>query len=170
MLRISDTDFAKKYDYKFLLGILNSNFINWYFRCFLSEGLHFYPYDAKELPIPDITPKQQISIIEHVENILTAKFADPDADTTDLENEIDKLVSELYNWMEDEIAIVEGSVWIADFRGFIGGHGLVFFCADTPILWKAPWNTKQKIRLNLRHPCPPRFRQARFRITDLSDF
>ena len=36
--------------------------------------------------------------------------ANPDADTSSLENEIDKLVYELYNLTEDEIAIVEGSV------------------------------------------------------------
>ncbi len=110
VLRVSDTDFAKKYNYKFLLGILNSNFINWYFRCFLSEGLHFYPNDAKELPIPDVSPEQQIPITEHVDQILDAKHTDPEADTSDLENEIDKLVYELYNLTEDEIAIVEGSV------------------------------------------------------------
>ncbi len=108
VLRISDTDFAKKYDYKFLLGILNSNFINWYFRCFLSEGLHFYPNDAKELPIPDVSPEQQVPIIKLVDQILDAKHTDPDADTSDLENEIDRLVYDLYGLTDDEIAVVEG--------------------------------------------------------------
>ncbi|MDE0426007.1 MAG: Eco57I restriction-modification methylase domain-containing protein [Candidatus Poribacteria bacterium] len=106
--RVADSNFAKKYDYKFLLGILNSNFTNWYFLNFLSEGLHFYPNDAKELPIPDVSPGQQIPIIELVDQILDAKRADPDADTSDLENEIDTLVYELYKLTEDEIAIVEG--------------------------------------------------------------
>ena len=108
--RSADSNLAKKYDYKFLLGVLNSNFTNWYFRNFLSEGLHFYPNDAKELPIPDVASDQQIPIIELVDQILDAKRTDPDSDTSDLENEIDNLVPTLYNLTEDEIAIVEGSV------------------------------------------------------------
>ena len=110
VLRISDTYFAKKYDYKFLLGILNSRFTNWYFLNFLSEGLHFYPNDAKELPIPDVTPEQQLPIIEFVDKILEAKHTDPEADTSSLEDEIDKLVYDLYDLTDDEIAIVEESV------------------------------------------------------------
>ncbi len=109
-VRNADINLAKKYDYKFLLGVLNSDFTNWYFRNFLSDGLNFYPNDAKELPIPDVTSEQQISIIELVDQILNAKRTDPDLDTSELENEIDNLVCELYNLTEDEIAIVEGSV------------------------------------------------------------
>ena len=105
-----DSTLAKKHDYKFLLGILNSDFTNWYFRNFLSDGLNFYPNDAKELPIPDVTPEQQTSIIELVDQILDAKRTDPDSDTSDLENEIDNLVYKLYNLTEQEIAIVEGAV------------------------------------------------------------
>ena len=96
-VRSADISLAKKYDYRFLLGVLNSNFTNWYFRNFLSDGLNFYPNDAKELPIPDVAPEQQIPIIELVDQILNAKRTDPDLDTSDLENEIDKLVSALYN-------------------------------------------------------------------------
>ena len=68
--RKADSGLAKKYDYKFLLGILNSGFTNWYFANFLSEGLHFYPNDAKELPIPKANSEQQVPIIECVNRIL----------------------------------------------------------------------------------------------------
>ena len=37
------------------------------FRNFLSEGLHFYPNDAKSLPIPKVTPEQQKPIVEVVD-------------------------------------------------------------------------------------------------------
>ena len=110
VLRLSDINYAKKYDYKFLLGILNSGFTNWYFRSFLSEGLHFYPNDAKELPIPNVVPEKQTPIIEFVDQILDAKRADSDADTSSLEDEIDKLVYDLYDLDDDEKAVVEGSV------------------------------------------------------------
>ena len=42
--------------------------------------------------------------------ILTAKKANPQADTRRLEREIDVLVYDLYGLTEDEIAIVEDSV------------------------------------------------------------
>ena len=106
-VRSANSNLAKKYDYKFLLGVLNSNFTNWYFRNFLSEGLHFYPNDAKELPIPDVTPEQQIPIIKLVDQILDAKHTDPDEDTTGLEKEIDNLVYELYNLTSEEVRVVE---------------------------------------------------------------
>ncbi len=108
--RVADSKLAKKYDYKFLLGVLNSNFTNWYFHNFLSEGLHFYPNDAKALPIPDVSPEQQTSIVALVNQILDTEQPDSDADTSNLENEIDTLVYALYNLTEDEIAIVERSV------------------------------------------------------------
>ena len=109
-VRQANNNLAKKFDYKYLLGILNSGFTNWYFRNFLSEGLHFYPNDAKELPIPDIIPDQQTEVIEIVNKILAAKAADPNADTSNLEDEIDRLVYGLYGLTDDEIAIVEGGV------------------------------------------------------------
>ena len=106
-VRVADINLAKKYDYKFLLGVLNSDFTNWYFRNFLSAGLTCYPNDAKELPIPDVSPEQQTSIIELVDQILAAKRAALDADTADLEKEIDQLVYALYDLTPEEIAIVE---------------------------------------------------------------
>lgn len=61
---------ATKFNYFFLLGILNSNLINWYFLNFLSESLHFYPDDAKELPIPNMPLEVQKSISLLVEYLL----------------------------------------------------------------------------------------------------
>ena len=54
-----------------------------------------------------VVHERQTEVIELVEEILDAKHTDPEADTSDLEDEIDKLVYELYNLMEDEIAVVE---------------------------------------------------------------
>ena len=107
-VRNADSKLSKRYDYKFLLGVLNSAFTNWYFRNFLSEGLHFYPNDAKELPIPNVTPEQQAPIIELVDRILTTKRTDPNENVSTLENEIDEIVYLLYDFTPDEIAIVKG--------------------------------------------------------------
>lgn len=65
---------------------------------------------VKEFPIPVVVPERQAEIIKLVDEILAAKAANPDTDTSNLENEIDKLVYDLYGLDEDEIAIVEGSV------------------------------------------------------------
>ena len=109
-VRQANNNLAKKFNYKYLLGVLNSGLTNWYFCNFLSDNLNFYPNHAKELPIPDVTSEQQSQIIALVDKILKAKAADPNADTSNLENEIDKLVYDLYDLTDDEIAIVEGRV------------------------------------------------------------
>ncbi|MYA98156.1 class I SAM-dependent DNA methyltransferase, partial [Candidatus Poribacteria bacterium] len=64
------------------------------------------------LLVPTITKANEHLVTEienKVDKILDAKHTDPDADTSAFEDEIDKLVYELYNLTEDEIAIVEGS-------------------------------------------------------------
>ena len=65
------------------------------------------------LLVPPITKANQHlaeQIEMRVDKILDAKHTDPEAHISALEDEIDKLVYELYNLTEDEIAIVEGSV------------------------------------------------------------
>jgi len=99
---------GNNFDYKFLLGILNSTLINWYFVNFLSESLHFYPDDAKELPIPIVKKTEQQPIITIVNKILSAKKENPEADTLDSEREIDRLVYGLYGLEEEEIALISG--------------------------------------------------------------
>ena len=106
-MRNADTTLSKTYNYKFLLGVLNAKFTNWYFRNFLSEGLHFYPNDAKSLPIPKVTPEQQKPIVEVVDKILNFKPSPTDFDTSGLEKEIDQIVYSLYDLTPEEIAIVE---------------------------------------------------------------
>jgi len=101
---------------KYALAVLNSTLVSFwykiYFRSLALAGgyLRIGNNEIKTIPIPDITPEQQIPIIELVDQILDAKHTDPDSNTSDLENEIDNLVYELYNLTEDEIAIVEGSI------------------------------------------------------------
>ena len=45
-----------------------------------------------------------------VNRIMASKRANPQADTSALEQEIDRLVYELYGLTEEEIAVVEGKV------------------------------------------------------------
>jgi hypothetical protein len=94
-------DFQNKY----LLGILNSNLINFYFRlCF--KDIHIKPRYLSILPFPK-EPNYQQPIIDLVDKILEAKKENPEADTSHWESEIDQLVYKLYDLTDEEIKIVE---------------------------------------------------------------
>ncbi len=104
----------EKYPYKFLLAILNSLIIGWYYRKkFQINPADTFPQilirDINQLPIPDFDQKISSKIVSYVEQILTAKKENPQTDTSKLEAEIDQLVYELYGLNEEEIAIVEGN-------------------------------------------------------------
>ncbi|WP_423908751.1 Eco57I restriction-modification methylase domain-containing protein [Candidatus Spongiihabitans sp.] len=109
-LKNGDVVFAQKFDYKFLLGVLNSQLVNWYFLSFLSEKLHCYPDDAKSLPIPIVPVKEQSNITNLADKILAAKAQNPNADTSELETEIDTLVYQLYNLTDEEIIVIEKNI------------------------------------------------------------
>ena len=98
---------------KFLLGILNSSVIRFYLGLIAetsgmgtSRWINNY---VKEFPIPEAACEQQAPIIELVDQILHAKRTNPDADVSELENEIDQIVYLLYDLTSEEIAIVEGA-------------------------------------------------------------
>ena len=101
------------YSIKVLLGILNSKLASFYhFNNAPKATKGGFPKilidDVKHFPIPKATPEQQKPIINLVDVILSAKKANPQADTIELEHKIDELVYKLYGLTEEEIAIVEG--------------------------------------------------------------
>ena len=108
-IKDGDIILARKYSTKYVLGVINSKLMNWYFMHFQSEGLHCYPDDAKQFPIAKASLEQQQPIIDLVDVILEKKRGNPTADTTELENKIDQQVYALYNLTPEEIAIIEQS-------------------------------------------------------------
>ena len=104
---------SQKNDIKYLLACMNSKIFNWEFtRLGIPLG---YAFEWKKqyvelIHVPPITDENR-EIAEQIEGIvaqiLTAKKADPDTDTTAFENEIDELVYTLYDLTPEEIAIVE---------------------------------------------------------------
>ena len=94
-----------------MLAVLNSKLADWYFRLIGVErdgGYYEYkPMFIQRIPIPKIPAAAQRPYIELVERILTAKDANPSADTSALESEIDALVYALYGLTADESAAVE---------------------------------------------------------------
>ena len=97
-----------------LCGVLNSKTVAWYYSRLANTlgggGSRGFSIFMNQICVPEIDSDQKVLITNLVKEIIAVKAADPEADTTDLENEIDKLVYELYNLTEDEITIVEGSV------------------------------------------------------------
>ena len=111
---------SRHFNVKYLLAILNSSFARDFLRANRRSNIHLYPEDWKKIPIADVTENQQAHIFKLVEQMLAAKeeWASAEDDyekrrldlfCTDLDREIDRLVYELYELTDDEIAIVEGA-------------------------------------------------------------
>lgn len=106
--------------YLYLLGILNSRFIGWYFRAkFQISAGDTFPQimisDIQQFPIREVSETLQAPIIQRVQKILAAKSPPAplseegsETDVPQLEAEIDRLVYDLYGLTEEEIAVVEG--------------------------------------------------------------
>lgn len=95
---------------KYLLAIMNSKLYEYALLKIYLEDDTFKSKNAiiQSIPIPAATPEQQRPIIELIDKILAALKANPQADTSAWEKEIDKLVYELYGLTEEEIKVVEG--------------------------------------------------------------
>ena len=85
-----------RFNIKYLLGIMNSVTAREFLRANRRSNIHLYPDDWKKLPIPDVAPTLQEPIVTLVDQILTARRADPKADISSLESEIDRQVAALY--------------------------------------------------------------------------
>jgi type II restriction/modification system DNA methylase subunit YeeA len=108
---------------KFIVGVANSNLIDWYIRQSIyqlgEKGIYASEYYMKQLPLPPITKETQPladQIVQKVQEILTLTQS-PDFETSqekqqkvkELEREIDQLVYKLYGLTEEEIKIIESN-------------------------------------------------------------
>ena len=103
---VNKIELKSMYNPKYIMAILNSKVIDWYFRK-TSTNNHVNIYELEQLPIPRATHEQQQPIIDIVDNLIQQKRANPNSDTSSLEQEIDKLVYQLYNLTPEKIAIIE---------------------------------------------------------------
>ena len=101
-------DNSEHFNLKYILAVINSNLIAHFIKFNNKGNIDFYPDDWKKIPIKNVSPNEQIPFINLVTQILAAKNKDPNADTSALEKEINKLVYQLYGLTEEEIRIVEG--------------------------------------------------------------
>jgi len=102
-----------KLDNEFLVGLINSKFMSFYYYYFIFNQairtMHFMPGYADRMPIPK-KKFSHLPISKKVTQILTLKREDPQADTSTLEAEIDRIVYDLYGLTKKEIKIIESAV------------------------------------------------------------
>lgn len=98
---------------KFIIGQLCSSLLIFYFKYSSNEFDDLFPKikigEFKALPVVLESDKRE-EIESKVTQILTLKKENPEADTSALESEIDRLVYQLYELTPEEIEIVENAV------------------------------------------------------------
>jgi len=105
---------TNRFNIKYLTGLLNSKLIAFWLKHKGKMQGNNYQIDKEPLlniPIPPLVPQNQPiadQIITLVDQILSSKQRNSDADTSQLEQEIDQLVYKLYGLTEEEIKIIEG--------------------------------------------------------------
>lgn len=114
---------------RFVLGVLNSAAVNYYFRCSFPGNNHIPSNQLLRIPIPDpldrAQHKRMISLVDRIlvlhKRVRAAKTAHDrtviqrEIDRTD--REIDRLVYELYGLTDEEIAVVEEAIAAPGDRG-----------------------------------------------------
>ena len=106
-----------RYSLKYILGIINSKLGKWFWIKNNSDFKTLFPKIKKSeieaIPIYDLdfnNPNDKAKheqIIALVDRILSMKQSNQDYGASNLEQEIDRLIYELYGLTSDEIAIVE---------------------------------------------------------------
>ena len=105
---------SEKYSLEVVLAILNSKLATFFhFNHSPKATKGAFPkilvQDIKDFPLPTISNEIKDILSKKATFILLAKQANPLADTTSEEREIDRLVYDMYGLTEEEIAIVEGT-------------------------------------------------------------
>jgi len=104
----------KFFEAKYVLALLNSILLGFYFKNKFSERDDVFPKakigQCRALPIKKATLAQQEIFVAKIDKILNLKEQNLTADTSSLEAEIDRLVYELYGLTEEEIGIAESSI------------------------------------------------------------
>ena len=101
---------TSRFNLKFLTGLFNSKAVAFWLKNrgkMQGENFQVDKEPLMEIPIPQATKKVQQKIISLVDTILEAKKSNINANTSDIEKQIDVLVYNLYELTRDEIELVE---------------------------------------------------------------
>ncbi|HEV8080185.1 MAG TPA: TaqI-like C-terminal specificity domain-containing protein [Chitinophagaceae bacterium] len=102
------------YNIKFILTLLNSKLINWFYtHAFTNESkltVNLSKTYLARIPIKNCNDFFQQTFVSLANNMLEQKEYNKNANTINLEKQIDDLVYKLYNLTPEEIQIIENSV------------------------------------------------------------
>ena len=97
---------------KYLCAVLNSTLATWFMQnTALTSGIGvacWKRFTVERIPVPNLSAREQRPFVQLVDRILEAKATDPDADTGEMEEQIDWLVYDLYGLIDEETAAVGG--------------------------------------------------------------
>ncbi|MCX6272754.1 MAG: Eco57I restriction-modification methylase domain-containing protein, partial [Bacteroidetes bacterium] len=97
---------------KYHLGILNSKVVL-FFYAKLTQSIRggyyrFIRQYLEQIPIPEVSDIEKVTLTGYVELLLKEKRWDPDFGSKGIENQINELVYKLYDMTEEEIKMIEG--------------------------------------------------------------
>lgn len=95
----NELNLSKKYNLYFILGILNSSLLSWYFLVKHSDKLQIYNQTIKSLPII-IKRKNEDKVVEYVQKLLNIKGRNENSE--EILKKVDDLVFDLYNISKKE--------------------------------------------------------------------
>ena len=107
---------TSRFDLKYLTGLLNSKLIAFWLKHKGKIQGNNFQIDKEPLlsiPIPFINQNNEIikdQIASLVDKIILSKQQNPQADTSDLENQIDIMVYKLYDLTYDEVKIIDPEI------------------------------------------------------------
>ena len=92
---------------KYLCGVLNAKLATWFMKhTALNSGMgvtRWIGHTVEQIPAPIVSEEMQRALVRQVDQIIAIKVADPTADTSKEEAEIDRMVYGFYALTEDEI-------------------------------------------------------------------
>ena len=99
----------------YLCAVLNSTLATWFMQNTASTSgmgvARWKRFTVERIPVPELSAAKQQPFVRLVDHILEAKAADPNADTSEMEQQIDWLVYDLYGLTDEETAAVADYFW-----------------------------------------------------------
>jgi len=92
---------------KYVVACLNSKFISYYVKNFITSTHTLQINDGRLIPIKIPNKDELMAIIKVVDLILEIKEKDSEAETHDLDKKIDNLVYQIYGLKDETIKIIE---------------------------------------------------------------
>lgn len=97
---------------KYILAIINSKLIDFYYENVYGGFIDVYPNNLKELPIIIGNKKLMTTITKHVDTIIKIKQEEKNPEI--IEQQIDIMIYKLYELTFDEVKIIDPDFWLSE--------------------------------------------------------